>query len=136
IAQALAKQVQVTEVQCEELQATEDSMQHITEDFCLHEKLCPFELLDNILCVVMGNPLNRKSVTDIELLTHTKVKTFKAPWQKIHDLIERSYAAHLAVMRGEPPPPPPLKNQAHPEPLPLDMDSGGEPAHGSVDDEL
>lgn len=117
IAQALAKQMQVTEVQCEELTATEDSMQGLTEDFCLHEKLCPFELLGNMLCVVMGNPLNRKSITDIEHITHTKVKTFKAHWPKIHDLIERSYAAHLATMRGHPAP-----AKHHDEPLSLDLE--------------
>lgn len=119
ISHALAKQLQITEVQCEELTAAEDSMQNLTQDFCLHEKLCPFELLGNMLCVVMGNPLNRKSITDIEHITHTKVKTFKAPWQKIHDLIERSYAAHLATMRGVPPPA--TKTHAG-EPLSLELE--------------
>ena len=91
IAQALAKQVQVTEVQCPELTADAHALEGVSKEFCLHEKLCPFESLAGLRCVVMGNPLNRKAVNDIESMTRTKVKAFKAPWHDIQALIERSF---------------------------------------------
>lgn len=97
VAQALAKQVQVTEVQCAELTADGSALNGVSKEFCLHEKLCPFEALAGMLCVVMGNPLNRKAVNEIESMTHAKAKAFKAPWHDIQALIERSFDAAQRV---------------------------------------
>ena len=63
----------------------------IPRETCETEKLCPFERLGNLLCVVMGNPLNRRAITQIEERIHLKVKSFKSTWPKIQDLISRLY---------------------------------------------
>ncbi len=91
IGHALARQVQVTDIQCEDVNSADDAIAHVPMDYCLKEKLCPFECLGNMICVVMGNPLNRKAIQDIEKMSGSKVKAFKAPWPKIQDLIERAY---------------------------------------------
>src|SRR5579863_9262111 len=65
IGQALLKQVQVTDIRCEELQVPQEVASLLSQEFCEAEKLCPFERLGNLLCVVMGNPLNRRAITQI-----------------------------------------------------------------------
>jgi hypothetical protein len=91
VAQALLKQVQVTDVKCDELTVDPAVAQLIDKDICETEKLCPFERLGNLLCIVMGNPLNRRAITQIEERTHLKVKSFKSIWPKISDLIQNTY---------------------------------------------
>lgn len=116
IGHALAKQVQVTDVVCEEMTVPPDVVGLVSKDYCLREKLCPFEVLGNLLCVVMANPLHRNAVLDIENMSHLKVKAFKAAWPKINELIERAYTLQdgpLALedisleLEGEPSAPPP-----------------------------
>lgn len=89
---ALSKQVQVTDVQTEELEGSDECAKLVSKEICLREKLCPFEILGNLLCIVMGNPLNRKAITEIESISRMKVKAFKSTWPKISELIERTYA--------------------------------------------
>ncbi|HLX61470.1 MAG TPA: hypothetical protein VKX17_09330 [Planctomycetota bacterium] len=122
IGHALAKQVQVTDIICEELVVPPEVTELVSKDFCHREKLCPFESLGTLLCIVMSNPLNHKPIQDIEGNTHFKVKAFKAPWPKINDLIEQSYAAAPPLeeisleLEGEPsniPTPPGAKNAAN-----------------------
>src|SRR6476646_2301246 len=85
IGHALGKQVQVTDVQCEELDVSSDVTGLVSKDYCQREKLCPFEELPNLLCVVMANPLHRNAIQDIEAMSRMKVKAFKAPWPKINE---------------------------------------------------
>lgn len=97
IGQALSKQLQVTDIQCEDIAAAPDAVKMVPREFCAKEKLCPFEKLGNLLCVVMGNPLNRKAITDIEGMSRMKVKVFKAPWPKISELIDRAYSPEASA---------------------------------------
>jgi L-seryl-tRNA(Ser) seleniumtransferase len=92
IVNALLKQMQVTDIQCEEIYAPLDVLKLVPREQCDSEKLCPFERLGKLLCVVMGNPLNRSAINAIEEATNLKVKPFKAPWPRIKDLLERSYS--------------------------------------------
>ena len=100
IAGALLKQVQVTDIKCEELTVRHDVAALIAREFCEAERLCPFELLGSqLLCIIMGNPLNRRAISQIEQGTHFKVKSFKSTWPKINELIQRTYDA--APAEGE-----------------------------------
>jgi hypothetical protein len=96
IINALLKQVQVTDVKCDELYVPPDVAGLVARETCEMEKLCPFERIGNMLCIVMGNPLNRKAISSIEETTKLKVKSFKAVWPKIHELIERTYSQEAA----------------------------------------
>ncbi len=96
IAAALLKQVQVTDIRCDELTVQPDVAELVSREFCEAEKLCPFERLGTLVCVVMGNPLNRRAISQIEQNTHFKVKSFKSVWPKIKELIERTYDAQPA----------------------------------------
>lgn len=91
VALALLKQVQVTDIHCEELSVPPSVAALVPQEQCLNDKLCPFERLGNLLCVVMGNPLNRRAINALEEQSRLKVKPFKAPWPKIKKLIGRSY---------------------------------------------
>ena len=91
IGTALLKQVQVTDVRCEELQVPPDVSELVPRELCDAERLCPFERLGALLCLVMGNPLNRKAILQIEERARLKVKSFKAPWPKIQELIQYTY---------------------------------------------
>ena len=93
IAAALLKQVQVTDVRCDELAVAPDVLELVPRELCEAERLCPFERLGNLLCLVMANPLNRKAITQIEEKTRLKVKSFKSIWAPISQLIDRSYGA-------------------------------------------
>lgn len=93
VAAALLKQVQVTDVKCEELIVGPEISELVAREVCESERLCPFERLGNLLCLVMANPLNRKAITAIEEKTRLKVKSFKSIWAPINDLIQRTYAA-------------------------------------------
>ena len=91
VSASLLKQVQVTDVTCDDLTVDPEVYSLVPRETCEAEKLCPFERLGNLLCVVMGNPLNRKAITAIEEKTRLKVKSFKSVWPKISDLIQRTY---------------------------------------------
>jgi hypothetical protein len=93
ISAALLKQVQVTDVKCDELSVSPEIIALVPRETCEAERLCPFEKIGNLLCLVMGNPLNRKAITQIEESTRLKVKSFKSVWPKINELIQRSYEA-------------------------------------------
>ena len=98
IANCLLKQVQVTDIHCEDLTAPPEVVALVSLEQCQTDKLCPFEKLGNLLCVVMGNPLNRRAINAIEGTSRLKVKPFKAPWPRIKELVERSYSqADLAL---------------------------------------
>jgi hypothetical protein len=97
VAAGLLKQVQVTDIQCDDVTASPEVLALVPREQCEAEKLCPFELLGKLLCVVMGNPLNRRAINAIEDATHLKVKPFKAPWPKIHELLDRSTEAVSAA---------------------------------------
>ncbi len=92
IANALLKQVQVTDIHCEDLVVAPAVLALVTQEQCQTDKLCPFEKLGSLLCVVMGNPLNRRAINAIEESSRLKVKPFKAPWPRIKELVEPSYA--------------------------------------------
>ena len=92
VAAALLKQVQITDVKCDDLNVSSVVVAHVAKEVCEAARLCPFERLGNLLCVVMGNPLDRKAITQIEERTKLKVKSFKAPWAKINELIQRVYS--------------------------------------------
>ncbi len=113
VAQALSKQVQVTDIQCEDLEGSAAIVKLVSRDFCNREKLCPFEILGGMLCVVMGNPLNRKAITEIEGMSKLKVKAFKAPWPKISELVERTFALDFNASKSAKTTPP----AKHIEPL-------------------
>lgn len=112
IGQALLKQVQVTDIRCEELLVPHDVAGLVTQEFCEAEKLCPIERLGNLLCVVMGNPLNRRAITQIEEKTRLKVKSFKSTWPKISELIVSTYGggAEAAPQEESQEAPPPVED--------------------------
>jgi len=93
VASALLKQVQVTDIKCEELTVGPEVSELVPRETCESERLCPFERLGNLLCLVMANPLNRKAITAIEEKTRLKVKSFKSIWAPINELIQRTYTA-------------------------------------------
>ena len=93
VASALLKQVQVTDIRCEELTVGPEVFDLVPRETCESERLCPFERLGNLLCLVMANPLNRKAITAIEEKTRLKVKSFKSIWAPINELIQRTYVA-------------------------------------------
>lgn len=126
IAAALLKQVQVTDVHCEDLAVEPACIAKVTRDQCETDKLCPFEVLGNLLCVVMGNPLNRKAINALEDSSRLKVKPFKAPWAKIHELIERTYTDDNMAAAGDAAEAGPLLDL--PEELPaLDLEDAAAP---------
>jgi hypothetical protein len=96
VAAALIKQVQITDVPCEDLTVPADVLALVGAEHCEAEKLCPFERLGSLLCIVMGNPLNRDAINAIERRTQLRVKAFKAPWPAIKELLDRSAAAAAA----------------------------------------
>ena len=103
---ALLKQVQVTDVHCEDVNPAPEVLALVSREQSEADKLCPFEKISGLLCVVMGNPLNRRAINAIEEQSKVKVKPFKAPWPKIKELIERSYtdenmAAAQQVFEGD-----------------------------------
>ncbi|MGD0093182.1 MAG: hypothetical protein ABSE73_24985 [Planctomycetota bacterium] len=126
---ALLKQVQVTDVKCEELLVAAEVADMVPRELCDAERLCPFEKLGGMLCVVMGNPLNRKAILLIEDQAKLKVKSFKAPWPKIHELIERTYGGSAPETAGElPGPSAPAGPDAGPAPEPPVEEAPGPPA--------
>jgi hypothetical protein len=103
VGQALLKQVQVTDIRCEELRVSGEVSSLLSREFCEAEKLCPFERLGSLLCVVMGNPLNRRAITQIEEKTRLKVKSFKSVWPKISELIQTTYSGGAEEAPAEEP---------------------------------
>ena len=103
IAGALLKQVQVTDVNCDELTVPPELVQAIPLDTCIAKRLCPFEKLGNLLCIAMANPLDRPAINAVEEVAHLKVKPFKATWPKIKEMIDRSYTEEnlSAAVGGE-----------------------------------
>ena len=124
IAAALLKQVQVTDVRCEELQVQPSVADLVPRELCEAERLCPFERLGGLLCLVMGNPLNRKAILQIEERARLKVKSFKAPWPRIQELLQRTYGGAGFVL------PEALEGEVPAEGL--DAGAGEAPASGEL----
>ncbi|MCW8133477.1 MAG: hypothetical protein KIS92_24245 [Planctomycetota bacterium] len=101
VREALLKQVQVTDIHCEDLTPEPRVLGMVGREQCDADKLCPFELVEGLLCVVMGNPLNRRAINAIEEATKVKVKPFKAPWPRIKELIDRSYTEENMAAAGD-----------------------------------
>jgi hypothetical protein len=99
---ALLKQVQVTDIRCADLAVPPEIAELVPRELCEAERLCPFERLAGLVCVVMGNPLNRRAITQIEEKTRAKVKSFKAAWPQISELIERTYGGGGAPVEAAP----------------------------------
>jgi len=129
IGAALLKQVQVTDIRCDELSVDPEVAELVPRELCESERLCPFERLGNLLCLVMANPLNRKAITQIEEKTHLKVKSFKSIWAPISQLIDRTYGAPPAEEGA------PLEEMTSDDlpPLDLDMGDGGPAAPMQID---
>lgn len=94
IALALTKQFNVTDVPLKQIGLSISTALLIGRDYCTTSKLLPFEVVGNLLCLAMANPLNRKAIAKIEQdLPQYKVKTFKAPWPDIKSAIDRVFTA-------------------------------------------
>ncbi|HTL51102.1 MAG TPA: hypothetical protein VL860_00860 [Planctomycetota bacterium] len=94
IAAALVKQFNVTDVPLKQIGLSISTALLVGRDYCTASKLLPFEVVGNLLCLAMANPLNRKAIAKIEQdLPQYKVKTFKAPWPDIKSAIDRVFTA-------------------------------------------
>ncbi|MGH7142611.1 MAG: hypothetical protein ACREJ2_00585, partial [Planctomycetota bacterium] len=94
IALALGKQFNVTDVPLKQIGLSISTALLVGREYCTQSKLLPFEVVGNLICLAMANPLNRKAITKIEQdLPQYKVKTFKAPWPDIKSAIDRVFTA-------------------------------------------
>lgn len=94
IALALSKQFNVTDVPLKQIGLSISTALLVGREYSTQNKLLPFEVVGNLLCLAMANPLNRKAITKIEQdLPQYKVKTFKAPWPDIKSAIDRVFTA-------------------------------------------
>ncbi|MFH1378386.1 MAG: hypothetical protein ABIH86_06515 [Planctomycetota bacterium] len=89
---ALNQQFNVTDIVVSQIPVNPIAVKKVTREDCLSFKLLPFELLNNeMLCVAMANPLNRRATAKIESDTSLKVKPFKCPWNDIKTRMDQVF---------------------------------------------
>ena len=86
---ALGKQFRVTSVDLSDMQLPPEIVGRVRRGQCESDRLIPFELLGNLLCVAMANVLQRKAVQIIQEDTGLKVKAFSCLWPEIKQAIEK-----------------------------------------------
>jgi hypothetical protein len=89
IASALGKQFRVHTVELAEIAIQDEAARMLDRDVCLRLRVIPFEKLGGTLCVAMANALARTAITEIEEISHLKVKPFAARWPDIQRAIDR-----------------------------------------------
>jgi hypothetical protein len=84
---ALRKQRTITTVLLTNVKFDPEALALLGRDFCLRNRLIPFEKMGNQICVAMANVLDAQAKTDIKDKTQLQVKTFDASWQEIQQAI-------------------------------------------------
>lgn len=94
IAEALQKQIKITDVKLAQAQIRISAATLAGRQFCEDNKLIPFEVIGRTLCIAMANPLNRNCIIEFEKsLDNMQIKTFRCPWPEIQKTIERAFTA-------------------------------------------
>ncbi len=96
VAAALKKQRTITTVDPTTLLFDKDALALLPRAFCEKNRLIPFELAGNQLCVAMSNALDTLAKNEVKDLTQMHIKIFDAPFDGIQEAIRKQYAQQAA----------------------------------------
>jgi len=89
IGSALRKQRTITTVELANVTFDPEATCLLDKEFCVQNRLIPFEKIGNQLCVAMANVLDTQAKNDIKEKTQLQLKAFDAAWPDIQSAIDR-----------------------------------------------
>ncbi len=89
VGSALRKQRTITTVELANVTFDPEATGLLEKDFCVQNRLIPFEKIGNQLCVAMANVLDTQAKNDIKEKTQLQLKAFDAAWPDIQSAIDR-----------------------------------------------
>jgi len=91
ITQALAIQHDFPYLPLDNYEIDSEAVKLIPESLVRKYHILPIDKMGDILTVVMANPLEEKTIEEIEALTKCKIEIFVATYTEIKEAIERCY---------------------------------------------
>ncbi len=92
ITQALAIQHDFPYLPLASYEIDSEALKLIPENLAREHHILPIDKMNDILTVVMANPLDSKVIERIEALTKCKIEIFVSTYTEIKEAIERCYA--------------------------------------------
>lgn len=102
VAAAISKQRTITTVDPLTLQYDKEALALLSRDFCERNRLIPFELTGNQLCIAMSNALDTLAKNEAKDLTQMHVKIFDAALDSIQSAIKNQYAGVQSAAKPAP----------------------------------
>jgi hypothetical protein len=97
VGSALNKQRTITTVEPAQIEFDQDALDMVSRDFCIQNRLIPFEKIGPMLCVAMSNVLDSNARDKIKEKSQAKIKRFDAAWPEIEAAISEHYDAGPAA---------------------------------------
>lgn len=101
IAQALAMQHDFPYLPLANYEIDPEAVKMIPESLSRKHYILPLDKMNDILTVVMANPLDSKAIEEIEALTNCKIEVFVATYTEIKQAIEGCYSKKKPDQSGE-----------------------------------
>lgn len=100
VAAALKKQRTITTIDPLMVEYDKDALALLPRAFCEKNRLIPFELAGNQLCVAMSNALDTLAKNEVKDLTQMHIKIFDAPFDGVLESIKKQYAQQEVAAAG------------------------------------
>ena len=91
IVQALTVQYGFPYIPLENYELKKDMASVLPENVARQYGIVPIDLMGNILTVAMSNPLNKRAIEDVEMLTRKKVQVFIGTVSGIYSALNKLY---------------------------------------------
>ena len=101
IAQALAMQHDFPYLPLANYEIDPKAVKMVPESLSRKHCILPIDKMNDILTVVMANPLDSKAIEEMEALTNCKIEVFVATYTEIKQAIEGCYSKKKPGQNGE-----------------------------------
>ena len=96
----LGNQLGVEFIDLKSISITQNALDKVPARFALHYKIIPLKFKDNMLEIVISDPLNIQILDDIRMLLNVEVKVYLAYEETILDAIRKSYGLGAGTVEG------------------------------------
>ena len=96
----LGQQLGVEFINLHNISIAQNALDKVPARFALHYKIIPLKLKDNLLEIVISDPLNIQILDDIRMLLNVEVKVYLAYEDTILDAIRKSYGLGAGAVEG------------------------------------
>jgi type II secretion system protein E len=96
----LGEQLGVEFINLKSISIAQEALDKVPARFALHYKIIPLKFKDNMLEIVISDPLNIQILDDIRMLLNVEVEVYLAYEETILDAIRKSYGLGAGTVEG------------------------------------